>query len=234
MVKHLDDSVGSVMATLQETGLDQNTIVVFSSDNGGVEYTSPPATDNFPFKGGKACLHEGGVRVPLVVYQSGKYDQGVWCDTPVNCIDFLPTFADLTGNSTPDGVDGQSLVTLLQQPDVETQPRTFYWHYPFNVKVKHPDNGFPLTPHSAIRVGDHKLIWDWHGKIELFNMPADPYEHNDLAKSQPDHAERLLVQLQDWLRKNVKAHYFPRLNPAYDADLDQRGPMVNLWREHAH
>ena len=125
-------------------------------------------------------------------------------------------------------------MTLLQQPDVETQPRTFYWHYPFNVKVKHPDNGFPLTPHSAIRVGDHKLIWDWHGKIELFNMPADPYEHNDLAKSQPDHAERLLVQLQDWLRKNVKAHYFPRLNPAYDADLDQRGPMVNLWREHAH
>jgi len=231
MVKHLDDSVGSVMATLKETGLDKNTIVVFSSDNGGVEYTNPPATDNFPFKGGKACLHEGGVRVPLVVYQSGKYDQGLWCDTPVNCIDFLPTFADLTGNSAPDGIDGQSLVELLERPDAETPPRTFYWHYPFNVKVLHPDNGFPLTPHSAIRVGDHKLIWDWHGGVQLYDIPTDPFEQHDLAESEPDRAQRLLRQLQSWLRANVKAQYFPRLNPDYDADLDQRGPMVNLWTE---
>lgn len=232
MVKHLDDSVGSVIATLKETGLDKNTVVVFSSDNGGVEYTNPPATDNFPFKGGKACLYEGGVRVPLVVYQKGKYDQRTWCDTPVNCIDFLPTFAALTGNSIPDSIDGQSLLGLLERPHAQTPPRTFYWHYPFNVIVKHPDNGFPLAPHSAIRVGDYKLIWDWHGTVELYNIPVDPFEQNDLAKSQPARTERLLGQLKVWLRNNVKAQYFPRLNPAYDADLDQRGPMVNLWADH--
>ena len=144
----------------------------------------------------------------------------------------MPTFAELTGNSVPDGIDGQSLLGLLERPHAETPPRTYYWHYPFNVIVKHPDNGFPLSPHSAIRVGDYKLIWDWHGTVELYNIPVDPFEQNDLAKRQPDRTERLLGELKTWLRKNVKAQYFPRLNPAYDADLDQRGPMVNLWADH--
>ena len=76
MVKHLDDSVGTIVRTLEETGLAENTLVVFSSDNGGVEYTDPPATDNFPFKGGKACLYEGGVRVPLVLEPAGAVRPG--------------------------------------------------------------------------------------------------------------------------------------------------------------
>ncbi len=229
MVNHLDDSVGVIMRTLQETGLAENTIVVFSSDNGGVEYTNPAATDNFPFKGGKACLYEGGVRIPMVFYQPGQFDQGSWCNTPVNCIDILPTFASLTENAIPKNIDGKSLTPLLQNPGQKGPPRTFYWHYPFNVIVKHPDNGFPLTPHSAIRVGDYKLIFDWQGRLELYHIPQDPFEKNNLADAQPERTDRLFKQLKTWLRQNVKERYFPVLNPKYQPPQDERPPFVNLW-----
>ncbi len=231
MVKHLDESVGAILKTLEETGMAENTIVVFSSDNGGVEYTNPAATDNFPFKGGKACLYEGGVRVPTVFYQPGKFDQGTWCDVPINCVDFLSTFAELTGNTMPAEGDGESLVSILKNPTAETAPRTFYWHYPFNVIVKHPDNGFTLTPHSAIRVGDHKLIFDWQGRLELYDIPNDPFEQNDLAAVNPAHAQELFTQLKVWLRANVKEHYLPVLNEDYKPEADGRPKFINLWNE---
>lgn len=230
MVKHLDDSVGRILDTLTDTGLAANTLVVFTSDNGGVEYTNPPATDNAPFKGGKACLYEGGVRVPLVVYQPDRFDQGTWCVNPVDCTDLLPTFAELTGNPCPPEVDGRSLVPHLLDPRREGRPRTFIWHYPYNVIVRHPDHGSPLTPHSAIRVGDLKLIWDWHGKLELYDIPKDPYEERDLSGTYPDKTRQLLAQLQTWLQTNVKPQYFPSLNPDYDAGQDTRPyPFGNLW-----
>ena len=229
MVKHLDDSVGNILDVLQETGLAENTIVVFSSDNGGVEYTNPAATDNYPFKGGKACLYEGGVRVPLVYYQPGRFDHARWCDVPVNCTDFLPTFSQLTGNPVPNGIDGQSLLKTLEDPETKAPQRAFYWHYPFNVIVKHPDNGFPLTPHSAIRVGSHKLIWDWQGRLELYDIPNDPYEQDDLSTSNRELTDRLFKQLKSWLRQNVKSQYFPVRNPSYDSTQDPRQECENLW-----
>ena len=222
MVKHLDDSVGRIMETLEESGLAENTLLVFTSDNGGVEYTNPAATDNAPFKGGKACLYEGGVRVPLTVFQPGKFEGGKWCHSPVNCVDFLPTLAALTGNQAPENLDGRDLTPLLPNPDAPQAERTFIWHYPFNVIVKHPDNGFPLTPHSAIRVGPHKLIWDWHGKLELYDITKDPYEKSDLASSNPELTSKLHKQLRLWLKENVKAQYFPVSNPAYTAEGDTR------------
>jgi arylsulfatase A-like enzyme len=229
MVKHLDDSVGAIMEALEATGLAENTLVLFTSDNGGVEYTNPPATDNYPFKGGKACLYEGGVRVPLVFYQPGRFDQSIWRNMPVNCVDFLPTFADLTGNETPDDIDGESLSPLLGNADVEMTPRTFYWHYPFNVIVKHPDNGHPLTPHSAIRVGDYKLIWDWQGRLELYDIPGDPYELADISTANPELTEQLFTQLKTWLRENVEPRYFPVRNPEYDQTQDARQPLNDFW-----
>lgn len=223
MVTKLDDSVGHILQSLEKTGLDQNTIVVLTSDNGGVEYTDPPATDNAPFKGGKACLYEGGVRVPLVYWMPGRYEGGTWCDTPVNCIDFLPTFAELAGQSVPAGLDGISMVPLLEDnPASKDMQRTFIWHYPFNVIVKHPDTGLPLTPGSAIRVGDFKLIWDWHGKLELFNIPADPYETNDLSAKMPEKRDELMRALQGWLKKNVAPRYMPQRNPDYNVADDAR------------
>lgn len=216
MLKHLDTSIGEIRRTLEETGLTNRTLIVFTSDNGGVEYTRPPATDNQPFTGGKACLYEGGVRVPTIFYWPGHFEGGQWCHQVIDATDFLPTLAELTGNPSPDGINGRSAVPLLKNPAAKQAPRTLYWHYPFNVIVKHPHHGTPLTPHSAIREGDLKLIWDWHGKLELYDIPADPYEQHDLATEKPETVKRLHQQLKDWLKQNVADCYLPKPNPDFD------------------
>lgn len=130
--------------------LADNTVLIFTSDNGGVEYTDPPATDNHPFKGGKACLHEGGVRLPTIIWQPGRFEGGQWCDAVIDATDFLPTIAELTGNTAPDDIDGMSIVPRLESPASPGPERTLIWHDPFNVIVRHPDHGEPLAPHSAI------------------------------------------------------------------------------------
>jgi len=209
MLKHLDDSIGEIRATLEKTGLAQNTILIFTSDNGGVTYTDPPATTNHPFKGGKACLYEGGVRVPTIVCQPGRFDGGKWSNAVIDCTDFLPTVAELTGNTAPGGIDGQSMLPLLNNPSSPGPERTLIWHYPFNVSVIHPDNGQPLSPHSAIRVGPHKLIWDWHGKLELYHIPKDPFEKHDLSNENSKLVATLHQQLKNWLKQNVATRYLP-------------------------
>lgn len=213
MLAHLDTSVGAIREALERTGLADNTIVIFTSDNGGVEYTTPAATDNQPFKGGKACLYEGGVRVPVIVRQPGRFEGGTWCNAVIDCTDFLPTVAELTGNTPPAGIDGQSFVPLLDDPSAKGPERTLIWHYPFNVIVLHPDRGDPLSPHSAIRVGDHKLIWDWHGKLELYDIPNDPFEQRDLAAAMPERTQKLHRQLVAWLESNVAEQYWPQRDP---------------------
>ncbi|MGB6220188.1 sulfatase [Haloferula sp.] len=229
MLAHLDQSIGDIRRTVEETGLTNNTILIFTSDNGGVEYTNPVATDNQPFKGGKACLYEGGVRVPTVILWPGRFDGGTWCDQVIDATDFLPTLAELTGNPLPEDLDGKSAVPLLENPTKEQPARTLYWHYPFNVIVKHPDHGTPLTPHSAIRVGDHKLIWDWHGSLELYEIPNDPYEQTNLAAQKPELTKALHQQLKNWLKDNVAAPYFPAPNPGFDpAAPGQAFPFVDL------
>ncbi len=210
MLKHLDDSVGAIRTTLEKTGLAKNTVLIFTSDNGGVNYTKPAATTNPPFKGGKACLYEGGVRVPTIVWQPGRFEGGKWSNAVVDCTDFLPTVAELTGNSLPEGIDGRSMLPLLKNPSAPGPPRTLIWHYPFNVGVDHPDNGQPLSPHSAIRVGDHKLIWDWHGKLELYDIPRDPSETHDLSSEKPKLTTQLHTRLKSWLKQNVAPRYWPQ------------------------
>ena len=220
MIKHLDDSVGRIMATLEAKGLDQNTLIVFASDNGGAEYTR--STDNAPFKGGKATMYEGGVRVPLVYYMPGKYEGGVWCDSVVSAYDHLPTFAKITGNKIPADLDGVDLTGILFDSKVKGADRTIIWHYPYNVKVMHPDHNLPLTPRTAVRKGDYKLIWDWHGKVELYDIVNDPYEKDDVAAKLPELKSEIFKELQSWLKNNVAPHYMPQLNPNYDATKDKR------------
>ena len=210
MLKQLDDSVGAIRATLEKTGLAKNTLLIFTSDNGGVEYSEPAATDNQPFKGGKACLFEGGVRVPNIFYLPSRFEGGKWCNAVVDCTDFLPTVAELTGHTLTQKIDGQSMLPLLKDPASPGPSRTLIWHYPFNVQVKHPDHGTPLSPHSAIRVGDHKLIWDWHGKLSLYNISKDPYEKSDLSAEMPELTTQLHTQLKQWLKENVAPRYFPK------------------------
>ncbi|MFK7912118.1 MAG: sulfatase [Akkermansiaceae bacterium] len=216
MLKHLDASIGKIRQTLHETGLAEDTLIIFTSDNGGVKYTQPAATDNQPFVGGKATLYEGGIRVPTIAYWPGKTAAGKWCDQVIDCTDFLPTLAQVSGNEIPKGVDGISMLDLALKPDKTRPERTLYWHYPFNVIVKHPLRGTPLSPHSAIRVGPHKLIWDWHGKLELYHIPNDPHEKTDLSTKHPELTKKLHIQLKQWLRTNVSNCCFPRKNPDFD------------------
>ncbi|QTN33059.1 sulfatase [Akkermansiaceae bacterium] len=216
MLKHLDDSIGEVRKTLEETGIAENTLIVFTSDNGGVEYTAPAATDNQPFTGGKACLYEGGIRVPSIWYLPGRFEGGKWCDQVADCTDFLPTLAAITGNTAPDGIDGRNILPLLEDPAAKAAPRTLFWHYPFNVIVIDPKHGTPLAPHSAIREGDMKLIWNWHGKLSLYDIAADPFETKDLATGKADLTKQLHGKLKAWLRENVGDLYWPQPAPGYD------------------
>jgi arylsulfatase A-like enzyme len=235
MLKSLDDSVGRLLDTLARTRLDQHTLVVFMSDNGGVTYTNPTATSNAPLKGGKAMMYEGGIRVPLVFRSPGRIAAGQWCDVPVDYADIFPTLLQLTQHDPQPHyarIDGRSLAPLLT--DAKNQrggyPRdTHYWHYPFNVIVINPEDGQPLAPHSAIREGDFKLIFDWSGKLLLYDLKQDWREEHNLADSQPEKARELFRKLNTWLDANVAPKYTPLLNPAYDAAKEVRPrPFVDL------
>lgn len=241
MLKRLDVSVGRILDTLKETGLDDNTLVVLMSDNGGVMYTNPLATNNAPFKGGKGLHFEGGIRVPLVVRWKGHVAGNRWCNVPVDCNDIFPTVLDLMGYDTTEhtktgGIDGRSIAPLLTDPanSNDAYPRdTFFWHYPLNVIVKSPEDGFPSAPSSAIRSGDWKLIFDWSGAIRLYNIADDPYEKENRSAEMPTKAVELFVQLNDWIDENVDVKYTPAINPDYDSTKESRTrPFVDLRRKY--
>ena len=241
MLRRLDQSVGRVLQTLADTGLESNTLVVFMSDNGGVTYTSPAATCNAPFKGGKAMHFEGGIRVPLVFRWPGRLPADRWCQVPVDCNDLFPTLLELAGYDprpyyAAGRIDGRSLVPLFTDPanSRHEYPRdTFYWHYPLNVSVRHPDDGQPLAPHSAIRVGGWKLIFDWSGALQLYHVETDPFERQELSAAQPERTRELFRRLNDWIDANVAVKYTPALNPAYDPKQEVRArPFVDLRRQY--
>jgi arylsulfatase A-like enzyme len=231
MVKALDDSVGRLMAALKETGLIEKSVVVFISDNGGLS----GKTSNAPLRDGKAFLYEGGVRVPLIIWSPARITRLTWCDVPVHAVDILPTLAELAGEKVKHRIDGQSLLPLLSDTPNEKKryvAKPIYWHYPFNVGLDDPATGLPLTPHSAMRKGDYKLIWDWHGKLELYNIGQDVSERVDLSAKEPERAKELFAELVSWLDANVERRYFPVRNPEYQPEKDTRNyPFRDLRKE---
>ncbi|WP_215438751.1 sulfatase [Zobellia russellii] len=241
MIKTLDWSVGQILKKLEETGLDENTLIIFMSDNGGIDSKITPrgeGTDNSPFLGGKACLTEGGIRVPLIFRWKGKLKKGQWVDVPVDCTDIYPTILDVAGYdsksiSKANSLDGQSLLGLLA--DTENKENTYnktthYWHYPFNVIYNSPYEPYALTPHSAIRDGDYKLIFDWYGRLHLYNIAKDPFERNDLALDNENLREQLFDKLMVWITANVEKRYWPSINPDYNAAKEVRkDPFQDLF-----
>ncbi len=230
ILQSLDDSAGAILSELDALNLAENTLVIFTSDNGGLtvpEWDCQIATSNAPFREGKGHLYEGGIRVPLLVRWPGIVRPGSRCDTPVTSTDFYPTMVEAAGIASDPGnpLDGVSLLPLFRQVG-SLRREAVYWHYP------HYSNQLG-RPGGAIRQRDYKLIEFYEdGRLELYNLADDPGETRDLAKQTPDHAAELHRKLAAW-RKTVGAK-MPRPNPNYDPAREWHGlswyEKCSAWR----
>jgi arylsulfatase A-like enzyme len=199
MIAAVDDSVGAVLKKLDELKLDDNTVVFFFSDNGGLcTLKNIGPTSNLPLRSGKGWLYEGGVREPAIIRAPGITKPKSVCDTPIVSMDFVPTILELAGLPLlPDRhADGTSLLPLLKGE--ELPERTFYWHYPHY-------HGSTWKPGASLRDGDWKLIEFYHdGKAELYHLKDDPGEQNDLSQAQTKKTQELRNKLAAW-QKELKA-----------------------------
>ena len=223
MLESADDSVGRILKELDELKLSEQTIILFTSDNGGLataEGASTPSTINAPLREGKGHLYEGGIRVPLIVRWPGSIKPGSLCETPVCSIDYLPTLLELCGvTGDKKQEDGLSLVPLLKQTGPVTRD-AFYWHYP------HYSNQ-TAKPGSAIRAGDYKLIEFYEdGRRELFNLKTDPSESTNLSEKEPDKVRELAEQLDSW-RKSVDAQMMSA-NPDYHPNPQDKEGIIHM------
>lgn len=209
----LDDGVGILLRRLAELGLEQKTLVVFTSDNGGTNQSSQE-----PLRGAKGGYYEGGIREPFIVKWPGVTRPGSRCETPVINVDLYPTFLEAAGGKTHAGkiLDGKSLIPLLKGGP-ELRRKSIFWHFPGYLDSPVPrgrDPIFRTRPISVIRKGDWKLHmyheeWILDGgrnalgtskALELYNLRSDPGERNDLALEETARRDELLSDLLAWFR----------------------------------
>ena len=202
LVESVDDSVGRLRAKLEQLGIAERTVFVFTSDNGGLL----GSTSNLGFRAGKGSAFEGGVRVPCIAYWPGTVKPGK-STTATITPDWFATFAELAGVKSDAPVDGASLVPLLRGSGAQPA-RPLYWHYPHY----HPGGA---TPYSALRDGDLRLVHFYEDdRVELYDLRADPEEKQDLAVSQPEKAKALRAQLDAW--RTATGAQPPTPNPNHD------------------
>ncbi len=213
MIYSVDESVGRIVALLDELKLADNTLVIFSSDNGGVGgyeregiKQANGITDNAPLRGGKGMLYEGGVRVPYIFRWPGKIKPGSICAEPIITVDMYPTLLELAHSQAPGNypLDGVSYAKLLFGDGKGTLQRdAIYWHFPgyLGAGVGH----WRTTPGGAIRSGDWRLQEYFEdGHVELYNLRDDLSQKHNLAASNPAKARELHEKLLAW-RKEIKA-----------------------------
>ncbi len=211
MVESMDENVGRVLQSLKEMGIDKNTIVIFTSDNGGMSTSNQTGnipTSNWPLRAGKGFLYEGGIREPLIICWPGKVKAGSVCSTPVTGTDYYPTLLDLAGlELLPDQhQDGISIKPLLEEKQIEERP--VFWHYP------HYSGGLGGRPSGAVRLGGYKLIEFYEDRqVELYDVTNDIGEKNDLSEKYPVKTKELKALLYSW-RTEVSAQ-MPFENPYY-------------------
>ncbi|UFH56178.1 sulfatase [Spirosoma sp. KNUC1025] len=196
MLESIDEGVGQIMSTLNELGLRENTLILFTSDNGG----ESNVTSNAPLRGGKSELYEGGIREPFIAYWPGSIKAGSVSTQVINTLDIYPTLLDLAAvkTTTSSILDGVSIASVLTG-NKKSAPRTLYWHYP--LPKPHFLGGRSA---GAIRNGDFKLIEYFdNGQIQLFNLADDLGEQNDVAEKLPAKRIQLLSQLREWRKKTV-------------------------------
>jgi arylsulfatase A-like enzyme len=222
MIQAVDDSVARLVTTLKELDQIDNTVIFFSSDNGGYG----PATDMDPLWGYKGTYFEGGIRVPFFVYWPGVIEPGQTTDEPVIGVDIYPTFVEIAG-ATPayQPQDGRSLVPLLKGEVDTLGERPLFWHFPaylqsYSVYTEQRDPLFRSRPCSIVRLGDWKLHEYFEDQtLLLFNLKDDIRERQNLADSQPEKRKQLHGVLLAWRRK-VGAPVPKTPNPQFDADAE--------------
>ena len=226
MVESMDESMGRVMSKLKELDIEEHTLVIFYSDNGGMSaanFWNPErvinkdkleeaySTSNLPLRAGKGWLYEGGIRVPLIIKWPGMGLQGAISNVPVTSPDFYPTILEILGMKDKIvETDGTSLVPLLKG-ESDLGREAIFWHFP------HYSNHGMQSPGGAVRMGDYKLLEYYeNGKVQLFNLKEDIGELNDLAPSMPDKVAQMQDRLSSW-RISVGAKMMEE-NPNYLAE----------------
>lgn len=223
MVELMDASVGRILNTLEESGLAQNTIVIFTSDNGGYRTASFPS----PIRAGKGSYYEGGIRVPLLIRWPGRIASGL-NSTPVINADFYPTLTKLAQAQAPDQVlDGSDLSSLLLGED-SIVARDLFWHFPVYLQAHHAptdqaqDPVFRTRPGTAMRSGDWKMIHYFEqDDYELYDLSRDIGERHNLADQRPDVLQGMQARMDAW-RKEVDADIPTKLNPEFDANYNRQ------------
>ena len=205
MVESVDGAVGAICSVLDELNLAERTIVIFTSDNGGLS----GVTNNLPLRAGKGYPYEGGIREPLIIRWPKVTKAGTVSHEPVTSVDYLPTICEAAGVPLPSdrAIDGVSLLEHLKSNGARKLSReAIFWHFP------HYRGG--IVPYSIIRAGNWKLIRRYEGKtFELFNLKADLSEKNDLSEKMPEKVKELDAKLTRWLW--ATGAKLPRPNPDY-------------------
>lgn len=205
MVESIDDSTRQILATLEDLKIDDNTLIIFTSDNGGLDRGGTP-TENAPLRSGKGFAYEGGIRVPFLVRWPGVIPAGKVSESPVCSIDIFPTVLEASGPTPPSDriIDGLSLLPHLKSGGRKKIERDeLLWHFPH---YRHAPG-----PYSIIRKGSHKLIKFWGAPPQLFDLAKDLGEQNDLASTQPDKVKELDALLLKRLKETEAK--LPKSNP---------------------
>ncbi len=233
MISHLDDAVGQLIDALESRGLLENTIVIFTSDNGGVHHLSSQA----PLRGEKGTYYEGGIRVPLAISWPGHVTAGSRSEVPVSNLDFFPTFLEIAQASAPEGhtLDGDSLVPMLTGKAPLPADRELAWHFPIYLQAstESGDGGsrdflFRTRPGSIIRVGPWKLHEYFEdGGLELYHLESDPGERRNVAELQPERTAELHHRLKAW-RERVNAPVPTETNHQYDPAAEAKAQRAWL------
>ncbi len=228
-VYDLDDGVGALLKKIHDLGLDENTLVIFTSDNGGTGQSSQE-----PLRGNKGGYYDGGIREPFIAAWPGRIAPGTRSDVPIINVDLYPTFLAAAGAAAPVGkiLDGESLLPLLVGSAAALARPAIFWHFPGYLDdpvTRGRDPVFRTRPVTVMRAGDWKLHlyheeWQLDGgrekpaanrAVELYDLAADPGERTDVAASNPKKRDELLAGLLAWIgRTGAKLPALP--NPAYD------------------
>ncbi|MFV0506694.1 MAG: sulfatase [Bacteroidales bacterium] len=200
MIESMDKSLGDILDKVKQLGIEDNTIIIFMSDNG----SPSQCPQNLPLRGHKVSPYEGGIRVPMIVKWAGEVDAATECNKPIIIEDIFPSILSMAGvenyKEIGNSIDGKSFVPLMKQEDIDVSEREFVWHFPHN---------YDFEPYSVIRKGDWKLIyWYKDGQTELYNITQDIGETKNLSTEKPKITEQLLASLGKYLKSmNATAPY---------------------------